>query len=337
MSDPLRLALLGCGGIMNKHAGQSAAISEVQIVGLCDTVEPNMDRLIDRSLSHMDAPPPKFDDAATMYAQTRPDAVVIATPHTLHYDHTVQALDAGCHILMEKPMVTDLKHAVDLERRVHESGKVFCIAYNTPCSVEFHKLRQMIRGKELGELKVVNLYLSQPWYYLTKGSWRQDPALSGGGQMYDSGAHALNSLCWAVEQDVAEVFAFVDQLDTAVDINGVASIKFANGTMASIAITGQGPSGAHSAWIFEYGKVELDPWNAGWINITAGSADHPKGQKVKYPVLEGADGQPLSNFVDAVLGRAEPRTTARHGVIQSQLMDAIYRSARTGQPAQPSA
>lgn len=334
MVDPLRIVFLGCGNIMNKHARHAMARDDVQIVGLCDPVNENMDRLIERSLGDMAAPPPKFDRADAMYEQTKPDAVVIASPHTLHYEHACQALDFGCHILMEKPMVTDLNHAVDLEKRVNSSGKIFCIAYNTPCSVEFHKLRRIVRSGELGKLKVVNLYLSQPWYVATQGKWRQDPALSGGGQMYDSGAHALNSLCWTVESDVAEVFSFIDKLDTAVDINGVASIKFANGVMASIAITGEGAMGSFSSWIFENGKVDIDPWQAGWIDIQR-MVPGTGWQKVKYPVMEGADSNPLDNFLDAIFGREEPRTSARNGVIQSQLMDAVYRSAETGQPAKP--
>lgn len=335
MSETIRLAMLGCGGIMNKHARQSARLPEAEIVGLADPVEAHMDRLITRSLGHLDSPPPKFETAAEMYEKTRPDAVVIATPHTMHYAHACEALDAGCHVLMEKPMVTDLAEAVDLEKRVAASGKVFCIAYNTPCSVEFDKLRSIVRGGELGPLRVVNLYLSQPWYFLTKGSWRQDPKLSGGGQMYDSGAHALNSLCWTVEADVEEVFAYIDRLDSPVDINGVAAIRFANGVMASVAITGEGPTGAHSAWIFQYGKVEIHPWQAGWIDIVAGSPENPRGEKVKYPHMPGTDGEPLDNFIDAILGRAEPRTTVRNGVVQSQLMDAIYRSAKTGRSCKP--
>ncbi len=326
---PIRVAMLGCGGIMNKHARHSKDIAEVQIVGLCDPVDANMDRLIERSLGYMDSPPPKFADPQAMYKQTRPDAVVIASPHTLHYEHACQALDQDCHILMEKPMVTDLAQAVDLEERVNDSGKVLCIAYNTPCTVEFYKLRQMIRDDELGKLKLVNIYLSQDWYNLTKGSWRQDPGLSGGGQLYDSGAHPLNSLVWAVESDVEEVFAYVDNLDSPVDINGAMAVRFANGVMASVAIAGQGPIGSHSAWVFERGRVDTNPWSAGWIDI------HTLDGKIKYPKIEGVDGQPMSNFIDAIVGRDEPRTSVRNGVLQSQLMDAVYRSAKTGKPAKP--
>ncbi len=331
----IRLALLGCGGIMNKHAGQSKDIDDVEIVGLCDVADENMDRLIERSLEHMPTKPPKFKTAVEMYDATKPDAVVIATPHTLHYDNACEALEHGCHMLMEKPMVTELAQAVDLAQRVEDAGKIFCIAYNTPCSAEMYTLREIIRRKDLGNLKVVSMHLSQNWYRGTKGKWRQDPALSGGGQMYDSGAHMLCSLCWTVESDVTEVAAFIDRLDTAVDINGVVNVKFANGVMASYAVTAEGPNSSYGTWIFDEGRVELDPWNAGRIHIFRGCRG--AGEEVKYPQMEGADRQPLSNFIDAIQGRDEPRTSPRVGVIQSQLMDAVYEAERTNGVAKPRA
>lgn len=325
----LRVAFVGCGNIMNKHARHAAENPEVEIVGLCDVSQASMDALIARSLAHMASPPPQFTDPARMYAATKPDAVVIASPHTMHHAHACQALDAGCHILMEKPMVTDLKDAMDLDERVRKAGKVFCIAYNTPCSAELYTLREMIRHNELGKLKVVSLYLSQNWYRLTKGKWRQDPALSGGGQMYDSGAHLFCSLVWTVESDVDEVYAHIDKLDTAVDINGTATIRFANGVMGSVAVTGQGPMGSHGTWIFEEGRVDLDPWSAGFMEV------YGLEGRIKYPQMRGTDDKPFGNFISAILGRDEPRTAPINGVQQSQLMDAIYRSADTGQPAKP--
>ena len=334
--DKVRIAMLGTGGIANKHAGQSASIPEVEIVGLCDVSEENMQRLIERSLTHRASdPPPQFKDTAEMYDKTKPDAVVICTPHTMHYDHCAQALDRGIHVLIEKPMVTELSDAIALEKKVHETDKVLCIAYNTPCTVEFYKLREITRNGELGKLKVVSMYLSQPWYHFTKGKWRQDPKLSGGGQLYDSGAHALNSLCWVVENDVEEVHAYIDRLDTEVDINGTLNVKFANGCIAAVAINGESPSGSYASFMFENGKVDIDPWGGSWIQITDRTSG--KEQKIKYPTMTTEDSQPLKNFVDAILGRDEARTTVRNGVIQSQLMDAVYASDKSGQPAKPKA
>jgi len=175
-------------------------------------------------------------------------------------------------------------------------------------------------------------WLTQDWKRGTTGSWRQDPALSGGGQMYDSGAHLFNSLVWTVEQPVSEVLAFVDNLGAPVDINGTANIRFADGTLATITIVGNCPASSAGMYLsFENGRVEVDGWSGSWIKVWKGR------DQIKYPPIEGKAQAPMDNFIDAVLGRAEPQTSPINGIQQSELMDAIYESARTGQVARPQA
>jgi predicted dehydrogenase len=327
----VRIAILGCGGMAGAHARRLRGRSDAEIIALCDVEESRVQAFMDRHLGDYQPRPEIFIDASRMYADARPDAVVIVTPHTLHFEHGMQALDAGCHVLMEKPMVTDSAQAHRLARRVEESGKVFVIGYNTPCTPEFKYLRQLVRSRELGKLETVTGWLSQNWKRGTTGSWRQDPSLSGGGQMYDSGAHLFNSLVWTVEQPVSEVFAFVDNQDAPVDINGTVNIRFADGTLATITIAGNCPSdGAGMYLTFEHGRVEVDGWGGGWIRIFRRG-----GGQVKYPPIPGEPETPDDNFIAAILGRAEPQTSPINGVLQSELMDAIYESARTGQVARP--
>ena len=313
------------------HARRFKTNPDVEIVALSDVDEGRVQAFIDKNLADYEPKPAIFTDAARMYAEAKPDAVVIVTPHTMHYDHGVQALEAGCHVLMEKPMVTDSDQAHKLAAKVKESGKIFVIGYNTPCTPEFRYLRDLIRRKELGRLETVTGWLAQNWRNGTRGTWRQDPALSGGGQMYDSGAHLFNSLVWTGEEPVCEVFAFVDILDTPVDINGTVNIKFADGTLATITIVGNcTESGAGMYFTFENGRVEVDGWGGAWIKV------FKKGEgQIKYPLIEGKAQTPNDNFIDAILGRAEPQTSPLNGINQSELMDAIYESARTGQPARP--
>jgi predicted dehydrogenase len=321
----VKCAILGCGGMAGGHAKRYAANPDVEIVALCDVSEERVTAFIDRHLKDYSPRPAIYTDPATMYAEAKPDAVSIVTPHTLHFEHGMQALAAGCHVLMEKPMVTESSQAKTLAAEVEKSGKIFCIGYNTPCTPEFRYLRELMRNQELGKLELVSGWLSQNWRRGTKGSWRQDPALSGGGQMYDSGAHLFNSLVWLVEQPVDMVHAFVDKMDTPVDINGTVNIRFADGTLGQITISGNCPdAGAGLVLIFENGRVEVDGWGGSWIRIF-------KGGPVKYPKIEGTPQAPMDNFIDAVLGKAAPQTTPRNGVIQSALMDAIYESAKTGQ------
>ncbi len=308
------------------------AEGKVRVAFLCDVSEDVTRRFEAAHLAGSPHRPQHFRDPAEMYARRAPDAVLIGTPHTQHYAQGVQALAAGCHVFMEKPMVTSLPHAYALGEKVKASGRVFVIGYNTSCSAEFNYLRGIIRARTLGKLELVSGYLSQDWLRGTTGTWRQDPALSGGGQAYDSGAHLLNSLCWSVESDVEEVFAFVDNHGTRVDINSVSCIRFVSGVLANVTIGGNSPGGsAFLAFIFDGGRVEIDGWSAEWITVWKGE------KKLKYPPITAEMGSPSpdQNFIDAILGRAEPRTSVENGIVQSQLMDAIYESQRTGRPARP--
>ncbi len=329
----IRLAMIGCGGNSAGHASGLKKHPDVQIVSACDVTLDIAQSYIDRILSDVKPQPKAYNDLAKMLSEVKPDAVLISTPHTLHFEQGMMALDAGCHVFMEKPMVTSSEDAYKLAEKVKETGKVFVIGYNTPCSANFYYLREQIRNNGFGKLELVIGYITQNWLKATKGTWRQDPKLSGGGQAYDSGAHLLNSLCWSVECPVDEVFAFIDNCGSPVDINSSINVRFENGVFASIVISGNCPSpgGSHTAFIFDDGRIEIDGWGGGWIRVF-------KGDKfIENPPItpEMSAGRSDYNFIDAILGRAEPRTSVTNGIIHSELMDAIYESARTGKPARP--
>jgi predicted dehydrogenase len=325
----LRIGIIGCGGMGGAHAQRLMAMHEVQIAALCDLTEEIAGRFRQRIFGDAGKDIPIYAGSTNMYAGTPVDAVVIATPHTTHFELGMEALDRGCHVLMEKPMVTSAPHAYQLAAKVKETGKVFTIGYNTSCTPAFEYLREKIRTKAFGKLELVTGYLTQWWMRATIGAWRQDPALSGGGQAYDSGAHLLNSMVWSVESRPAEVFAFVDNHGTRVDINSVVSIRFENGVMASICISGNCPAAAGPmSFIFENGRVDIDGWGGGWIDVfVKGEPEHPE--------LPQVDGTPDRNFVDTVLGRCEPKTSPLNGIHHTELMDAIYEAAATGNVVRP--
>ncbi len=326
----IKMAILGCGGMSGAHANRYKTNADVQIVALCDVNTEIVEKYIERNLSDYSPKPQVFTDFAQMLAESKPDAVTIVTPHTMHFEHGLQAIEAGCHVFMEKPMVTDAEDAKKLKAAVEESGKILVVGYNTPCTPVFQWLREAIRSNKYGKLETVTGWQTQDWARGTKGSWRQNAALSGGGQMYDSGAHMFNSLVWSVESNIDTVFAFTDNLDTPVDINGTVNIRFSNGVLATMTIAGNCPAGgAGMYYTFEKARVDIDGWGGSWVKVFTG------WNKEEAIELEGEAQTPNDNFVDAILGRAQPQTSPINGLIQSQLMDAIYESAASGQPAKP--
>lgn len=334
MSQPLRFAIVGCGGFAGYHAARLAHHADAVVVACVDVSAGIVEAFISKHLAAVATNPAIETDLHAMLAKHQPDAVIIATPHTLHFAHASTALAAGCHVFVEKPMVTRAIDAHELAKIAAKSGRILTIGYNTPCTPEFNYLRQVIRDPHgpsgLGRLEIISAHLSQNWMRWTIDTWRQKPQLSGGGMAYDSGAHLLNSLCWAVESRVSEVFAFIDAMDRPVDINSAINVRFENGVLASLVIAGNCPSeSSRMTCCFAGGRIDIDGWYGSWIEVNNAYG------RVKYPKIntELRGQSPLENFIDAVLGRDEPRTTPRHGVIQSELMDAIYESAKTGRVA----
>ena len=311
------------------HAHNIKSNSEVELVAVCDVTKQCVDQWIEKHWSDRSPRPQAFDDPAEMYRKSAPDAVIIATPHTAHFDQGMQALAAGCHVLMEKPMVTSAQQAYVLADRVRESGKVLTIGYNTPCTPHFLFVRDVIRSQKFGKLEMVSGYLAQNWLRYTNGTWRQNPDLSGGGQAYDSGAHLITSLCWSVESNVEEVFAWVDRKNLKVDVNSCVSVRFENGVVANLVINGNCPvdHGALS-FFFDNGKIDVDGWYSQWIRCWHGQTEVPAD-------LGGRATTPVDNFIDAILGRDEPRTSPFSGIVHSELVDAVYESAETHMPARP--
>lgn len=328
----LRIALIGCGGIHRKHVKTFLERQdECEIVALVDVKKEICERFAEANgLTGVNGGPQVFTSATDMYPQIQPDAVSICTPHTLHYQQCLEALDAECHILLEKPMVTAAEQAYDLHEKVRAAGRVLSVAYNTACKAEMAYIRDVIRNQTLGKLEVVSGYISQNWRRNTAGMWRQQPELSGGGMAYDSGAHPLNTLCWTVEQRIEQVHALVDNVGTPVDINSSMNIRFENGVFATMAISGNCPAnGSFMTYLFDGGRIDVNPWQGDWIKIWQDS------KELKYPSVSNEDVTPADNFLDAIAGKAEPAATTYNGIIHSELMDAIYESARTGQPARP--
>lgn len=319
----LNFALVGCGGMANWHAQQLQKIDEVKVVALVDTVAAQTATFKEKYFTGavefssydklLDKPPAKLD------------AVVLITPHTLHYPQAKTALEHGIHVLVEKPMVTSSEHAYDLWRLVKRSGKLLGIAFQAPYTAEFQCLARMRDSGELGKISLINGWLSQGWMNATKGKWRQDPALSGGGQMYDSGAHVLNAIMWIVNSPVVEAACFYERCDTPVDINCVAIVKFENGAMGSLAIGGSGVGWDSEIRIQTDKMVAKTLPHGGMLELTGshGRRIYPHVDQVDHP----AAGTPHLNFVNALLGREPLQCPVRYGVLLSALIDALYESA----------
>jgi predicted dehydrogenase len=322
----IRIALVGCGGMANWHAQVLQKIADAKVVALMDCNAAQTKAF--REKYFPDAI--EYGSYEAMLAKADAlDAVVLVTPHTLHYPQAKAALEAGLHVLVEKPMVTNLEHAYDLWKTVKRTGKVFGISIQAPYTREFGYLARERDAGRLGRVQLISGWLAQDWMKNTRDTWRQDPALSGGGQMYDSGAHMLNAIMWLMNDPVVEVACFYDRCDSPVDINGVAIAKFQNGVLAAIAIGGNCGAFQTSIQIQTDRMLIVTDQYGRKLEITVpGRTVYPHVPEDDRP----AAGTPHLNFIEAIHGREQLRAPVRYGVLLSALMDAMYESADTGKP-----
>jgi predicted dehydrogenase len=325
--EMVKLAIVGCGGMAQGHAQTLASMPDVKLVGFCDIVKSRAEAYREKYAKDAQV----FESHTEMIKALRGklDGVVNVTPHTVHYPQCKESLEAGLHVLVEKPMVTNSNHAYDLWKTVNASGKVFAIAFQAPYTAEYQCIQKLRGDGTLGKVQLIQGWLAQNWKNNTVGTWRQDPAMSGGGQMYDSGAHVLNSIMWIMNEPVVEVACMYDKLGTPVDINGVIMMKFQSGTMGTVCIGGNSPG-----WDVEV-RVQSDTMqlrtgpHGGWLEGAR------EGRKFYPPVaFDNSPGAftPHKNFVNAILGKEKVIAPVRYGVLLSALMDAMYESAEKGMP-----
>jgi predicted dehydrogenase len=322
----IRMGFIGCGGNASGHLGRCLEMAaEVEVVGLCDPSPTSLDRVRERHAAV--AGLPSFGDYRDLLAQVPMDAVQISTPHTLHFEQIMAALDRGLHVLSEKPMVCTVAHARQVIAKAEAVGRTLMVAYQRHLMPQFRYIRNQIMAGELGQIQFVSALQDQAWYRGTCGSWRQELALSGGGQLNDSGSHLLDIMLWMTGLEVEEVHAFVENFASEVDINSALSLRFRNGAMGNLSIVGNSPTGGMWEDITIWGTKAVVYLRQGKLTVkVAGSNDayEPTG-------LPGAS-TPDRNFVDAISGRDVVQVPPVCGLRVIELTEAAWESARQGRP-----
>ena len=127
------------------------------------------------------------------------DAVAIVTPNHVHHPAAKAFLEAGIHVICDKPMTTTVDDALDLVRTVRRTGLVFGLTHNYTGHPLVREARERVRAGELGAIRVVQVEYPQDWLTTRleatgqkQAAWRTDPAQSGGGAIGDIGSHAYN-------------------------------------------------------------------------------------------------------------------------------------------------
>ncbi len=340
-SAPLRIGVVG-GGFIGTTVGAGFRDHDAaRIETLVDIDEPTLHEAggelgVD--------PKGRYTDYETMLdaeAETL-DAVLIGTPHTLHYEQILAAFERDLHVICDKPLTTDIDEARDLVARDNRREEVLMVGYQRHLDPAFIRARQLW-AEDDREPRWITAEVCQEWVDPFEDTWRQNPDLSGGGYLYDTGSHLLDCILWTTQltpEAVSATMTFIDE-DSAeprsagsraaaprgrVDGSGSVTVRFTTGATATFSYSGETPCmREHIRMWDQQGAVALDThdWEPSeYVEIDADNGEYrprikPSRRRTK------ADA-----FIEAIRTGEEPAATALDGLRVTAVTEAAYESAR---------
>ncbi|HOF89177.1 MAG TPA: Gfo/Idh/MocA family oxidoreductase [Armatimonadota bacterium] len=233
----LGVAMIGCGSIAtHRHAPEAAAHPQVKLLTLCDPVLARAKALADTF-----GGTPCADWRAAV-AQPAVDAVVVACPNYLHAPVTIAALQAGKHVLCEKPMATSAAEATAMMAAAKASGKTLMIAHNQRLAPLHIRAKQLLKSGILGRIVTFRTSFAHPgpegWSVEGVGGWFFQKEKAFVGAMGDLGVHKADLVRWLLDDEVVEVAAFVEAIagkrQSDVDDNAICLLRMASGAVGSL-------------------------------------------------------------------------------------------------------
>jgi len=325
MADKIRVAMIGCGGNARHHMTQLLKTEGVEIVGLCD---PSAQAIEAAHKIEGLADVPTFSDHKAMLAAVGSEAIEISTPHTQHAQQIMDSLADGRHVMCEKPLVCTVADCHKVIQARDDSGRILMTAYQRHFQAPYRYCREVIQSGKYGKVNFTSCLQSQNWYRGQVGgkTWRSQLALSGGGQLNDSGSHLLDIMMWMTGEQPDEVFAFIDNLGAEIDILTSMSCRAASGALMSFSVVG------HAVNFFE----EITMWlEDATLAIRGADVWEWQGgeQRRTVPAEElGRSWSPDLNFIAAIRGEEEIQTPPEEFLKVIQLTEAAWKSGASGVP-----
>jgi predicted dehydrogenase len=329
MSTPVRIraGVLGTGLMARHHLRTMLDRDDTTVVAVCEPSEAQWaiaaTEFTDRGLPL----PPNEPDWRRFVERFGPelDAALVVTPHSLHHDQTVALLDAGVDVLLEKPMVLNATEAESLIAARDRTGRLLVVAFPGSLSPQVRTAAAMIRAGEVGAILNIDGLVWQDWHNQADGTWRQVPELSGGGFLFDTGAHMLNTVADLVGEEVIEVAAWLVDDGRPVDVRGVVMARIASGALITMNACGRAiPSLGSDIRVFcERATLRTGMWGER-LEIQR------EGEDYLSPVESVVPGTVWEQFLDVHAGRIPNPSPPEIGLRMAHLWDAIRASAAAG-------
>jgi len=325
----MNIAVIGCGRVARKHAWAISRIPEAQIIAVCDVVSEKA-----REFAALHGYSRFTTDYRKLLDIPALDLFSICTPSGLHYEMAEACMNAGKHVLVEKPLTLKPGHAFNLFRKSQKADTVLGVVLQNRFNPPMQELKRLVG--EMGKPLLINAscrwYRPQSYY---EDSWHDDFEMAGG-VLLNQAMHHIDALQWLMG-DVKSVFAYAGTLGHEIESpdSVVAMILFKNGAFGTLeASTITWPQNIESSvTVFsERGSVKVGGTALNRMEFKAvGDAPlwrshHPDPQDVYG---EGHLAQ-YEEVIDAILEGRQPTTNAYEGLKSVRIADAMYQSAKTG-------
>ena len=254
MNQIVNVVLIGAGGFARYHLNSILnQASTTRIKAICEPDIRNEELVRKLFQESGQEPPVNIPDLSDLLrkVQGQVEAALIVSPHKYHYNQVKACLEAGLDVLVEKPMVMNVREAKSLISIRDQTKKLLVVAFPGSLSPKIRMAVHLLRSGELGKLLSIAGTVWQSWGPGTVGTWRQDPSISGGGFMFDTGAHLLNSVSDLAGEDFTEVSAWLDNNDRPVDTRAAVIGRLESGALVTLTGCGEAiPSCASDIRVF---------------------------------------------------------------------------------------
>jgi predicted dehydrogenase len=275
-----------------------------------------------------------YDELPACLSDPQVEAVYIATNNGSHARYTVQAANAGKHVLCEKPMANSVEECRQMLAACRASDVRLMIAYRKYFEPSSLELKKLYTSGKLGRLKYIHsafgIFLPP---VLKRGAWHLDPRLSGGGSLPDVGVYCVNTVCWLVGEEPSAVSAYQWAADpkrfSEVDENIAFRLDFPSGIVAQCTSSFQAAESSFLQVNGEKGWACLSP--AYQYDLERRLFGEIAGRRLekKFKVIDELALE-IDALADAVRRRREPEPNGVQGMRDLAVMEAIYQSAREG-------
>jgi predicted dehydrogenase len=261
---------------------------------------------------------PAWTDLASALSESGAGAVYVATPVYLHAPQSIAALQAGKHVLCEKPMAMDYGEACTMKHAAEEAGRMLGIAYYRRMYPKVLRAQELIRGGAIGR-PVLAFATSHEHFYPTGGerTWLVDPKQAGGGPLYDIASHRIdlmNYIFGKPERACGHTSTLVHPIE--VEDNATALIDYENGVRAVVDVRWHCRAGRDEFWIRgTEGEIDLTPLSGPRLTTAGREELMPTHDNVHYPCIE--------NFAAAVLEGVPLRSSAATALWTSWVTDQV--------------